>query len=383
MVQISAGNNDIVKGAYTNRLWESDKNKYSADSSNPKPSYYSTQCKPYGVANINSSFFNDNPHKLVLINNNDNNNCLPNKANVVHNENSLKSLFAKISDKKEFNINSGSCSNPYPQKGTCENSNGTKCYDDSDCEVSSGNINIDLGSCIGAKKGGCSHNANKSCTKDSDCPFDTTNGMTYKSVGGTWDIPESLPAGHNPPKVASVDINTCDENNKCEKLNENKITIGNKDNGNIVRDNRPYPAILKFFAWADTNHMPIRNITIDWLGNGTALNSIISYDVIAKNHKAICDNSSFGDSPNACVEKYFRFNHIYSCTKKSPAWNSSFCPHKIKNACCFKPKVYIKDNWDWCNSTDTKGIFMGEKKCQSNKTAAGTAYDGVIIIKSK
>jgi hypothetical protein len=172
------------------------------------------------------------------------------------------------------------------------------------------------------------------------------------------------------PKVASVKIDTCEETTKCEKGNEKKITINGRDSGDIIRS-KSFLANLSFFAWVDKDHMPIKEIVVDWgLPNGVATRKIL---VLSKNHrpKDECDNSEWGRTNESCVEEYFRFMYVYNCEgKNSPGWDPD------QQACVFTPKVYIKDNWDWC----TNGYYAGDSSCDTIPKAA-VSYGGKIIVK--
>jgi len=299
MVNLPAGASNIVKGAYTDRLW-------------PNSSYYSdydgvAACAPYGAASFNEILDN----RLVVPG--DGLSCNLTNAPIQNTSGLLGNLFALI------------------------NSNDYKTF--------------------------------------------TENTMLYDVVGPGWDLMDNASAIYA-PKVASVDINSCNEAGQCDKLSDNKLTIGTQDTGNIERS-QLYPASLRFFAWANSNHMPIRNLTIDWLGNGDRPELIGPYSVLAQNHLPVCNGLEFGTSPlsGACTDKYFQFVYTYRCEdSNSIGWNSSLCPAGVSNACCFKPKVYIKDNWDWCNVNETLGVYAGNQDCR-DVVSTGTAYDGVIIVR--
>ncbi|MDD5534297.1 MAG: hypothetical protein PHF10_00910 [Patescibacteria group bacterium] len=247
----------------------------------------------------------------------------------------------------------------------------------------------------------------------------------------------------NTPQVAAP---TCDElTNVCKMDSEgasNHITIGNvyKDGENITRV-QSYLAILKFYAWANENQMPIREISIDW---GDRAGEVNPYSVIAKNHKqaccegsgscanlgvackeginagkacnkdsdclkeyALCTNKkcqagvnqnqacdkpedcpiysecqnmvnlNFGNIPDACTNNYFQFTHIYQCAGEgSPGWNAFKC----SNTCCFKPRVYVQDNWGWCNNGKENVLKSSNGKC-NGLGIAGTPFGGLIIIR--
>ncbi|MFA6146467.1 MAG: hypothetical protein WC697_04050 [Patescibacteria group bacterium] len=173
-------------------------------------------------------------------------------------------------------------------------------------------------------------------------------GLDYTYIEGKMSL--NIPSDIKSPQITSV---YCTETGQCQNGSSNKITIGDVDNKDITRS-QSYLAVLKFYAWADKDQMPIRNITIDW-GDVIQPNP---YLVMAKNHKSVCcaDNltcDNFGDTPNACTNNYFQFNHIYSCASGGPGWNKFGC----SNACCFQPKVAITDNWGKTTNVSFQGLI--------------------------
>lgn len=188
-----------------------------------------------------------------------------------------------------------------------------------------------------------------------------------------WDLRYENTSANKAPKVASVNVSSCDENFNCAKLSDGKITINGKDNGDIVRS-QSLPVTLKFFAWADDNQMPIREVSVNWGLPGAVSTNL----VVAKNHmpKDKCskpgdDQEFWGKQPQACEEKYFQFTYTYTCEgENSPGWNPT------EKACVFQPMVYVKDNWSWC----TNGKYAGDSLCNNIQEAA-VFYDGEIIIK--
>ncbi|MCD6470983.1 hypothetical protein J7K86_00400, partial [bacterium] len=186
----------------------------------------------------------------------------------------------------------------------------------------------------------------------------SSDTLKYESGPNTVDKTQNYHQG--PPYVASV---TCDESGECNIKNLNKITIGKTDSGTISVK-APYTAVLKFYAWANKDQMPIREIAVDW-GDGT----IQQYSgLMAKNHKPKCCESNnscnnisagsnetvydsagdatpylnFGNVPDACTPKYFLLAHTYT----EPG--------------TYTPKVYIKDNWGWCNGNNA---YAGDNSC--------------------
>jgi len=206
------------------------------------------------------------------------------------------------------------------------------------------------------------------------------NMMDYNPVTtgnwAPWNITDIAASSADAPTISSIFGNL------------NAITIGEYDSG-VGPEMSPFVANLKFYAWADTNHMPIREISVDW-DDDTPVNF---YNVISKNHRSECceteiNCAKFGLTPQACVDKYFSFNHTYTCEgQDSPGWGEYIAiDSDCANMCCFKPKVYIKDNWGWCAGTP-KGVYVGwdvdnnAYNCKdSTNLNTGIPYNGVIKV---
>ena len=209
--------------------------------------------------------------------------------------------------------------------------------------------------------------------------YNLTTNDDWKS----WDLTYDAASPADVPKITSI-FGTL-----------NAVSIGEYDSG-VGPELSPYVANLKFYAWANTNHMPIREISIDW-DDDTPTNF---YNVISKNHRSSCDQPGCGDpidpldhscwefglTPEACVDKYFSFNHTYTCEgEESTGWEIySGCIDE----CCFQPKVYIKDNWGWC--AGVPGIYAGwnindgsPNRCSDETLGlnAGISYNGLIKVK--
>ncbi len=229
--------------------------------------------------------------------------------------------------------------------------------------------------------------------------FNTTTRQ-YSNGAQLWSPDDSQLSlsvtGHSAPKVASVKCTGGELSGEgsCSLGAIGKITINNEDTNNLTGSGSIYPAVLKFYAWADKNHMPIREVMVDW-DDGKPLSSG-SNTMLAKNHKPMCCSSNadclnlgisqndevyqrdgtsylnFGNVPNACTPTYFQFNHLYHC--EGPA------------QCSFKPTVYVKDNWGWCNG----GNHVGDDNCCEDSNSSdnkcdvrsnGTSFSGSILLK--
>lgn len=165
----------------------------------------------------------------------------------------------------------------------------------------------------------------------------------------------------------------------------------------------PAPVTALFYAYnPNGEQMPLREVLVDWDGNplpgvGYTSGSLGKY----KNRKHICaspkeckggaspgkvcsadadcvgsgatcvDNVAynFGDSSQACIqdapnsEGYFSFTKVFLCSGNETPCVSDEADGCYKadalgssgGACIFSPKVYVRDNWEWCPGSDGRG----------------------------
>ncbi|HLC70053.1 MAG TPA: hypothetical protein VJH75_03340 [Patescibacteria group bacterium] len=173
-----------------------------------------------------------------------------------------------------------------------------------------------------------------------------------------------------------------------------KFTINEKDAADVHTTGL---AVMRFYAFADNNQMPLVRIKVDWGDNtgsapysteGWFKNKKPTCDV-PNNHKfcngdvnlpckpsdddecpgtADCTSAStpsyvtlegikknrlyFGNSPEACQEGYFEFTHSYRCdTSVEPcsSGTDNNCYDPATQECRFTPRVQVMDNWSWCS----------------------------------
>ena len=217
-----------------------------------------------------------------------------------------------------------------------------------------------------------------------------------------------------PPQIYSLDTEKCafGATDGCTVGEANAITVNQRNGGEDVNgDNLADPlygknnltTVVKFFAFADHNRMPIKRVMVDW-GDGTAPTNEGKYGDY-KNHKPVCmlpsdttatnvrecSNDSqltcktnadcptggtcnvpafkFGNTSRACTPDYFEFTHNYSCTKENADIAFGTLDPGVREylqrdghtaettplVCTFTPKVQVLDNWGWCNGTCTGG----------------------------
>jgi hypothetical protein len=250
-----------------------------------------------------------------------------------------------------------------------------------------------------------------------DNPWDNTNNLSGDV--GQSAAPVIHPVGEN-----------CILGDKCLEINTDGITINNVWNHDVWIQNKSETVEMKFYAWADKNHMPLRRLWLDW-GDGTEKVEIS--EAYIRNYKgavnSTCDKikgkcvgygekncvsdsdcqfldqclpldqaKSFGSVVNlTCDNAFLDFTYSYKCSKDSPQYQA-VCPVAEKdkinfpNGCCvYKPKVQVKDNWGWCNGTcdGQYGCYDGKKNkgCIADKfnsdlsnNHANTSFKGNILV---
>ena len=179
-------------------------------------------------------------------------------------------------------------------------------------------------------------------------------------------------------------------------------------------DPKPLPSPVEvtaaLYAYnANGEQMPLREVRVDWLGDpDNSSGAAGKY----KNHKAICKKASdpgynFGDSPQACVDDagvgvgYFTFNRSLTCTAGGlglkPCGDPSLLLYQAcwdengagagVGACRFSPRVYVRDNWDWCFGGPTAATGAGRwgigtgGECNLISANAWLPFGGRIIVK--
>jgi hypothetical protein len=222
------------------------------------------------------------------------------------------------------------------------------------CEINKGGIAADIGEQqkIFAKAVGV--NLFDSATGAFDLPPDRSDS-SFK----VWSVPTTnVPA----PVITAA---TCDDSGctpaagATSQVSINNLSSGHVDGAGSLRAN------LKFYAVADSNHMPIRSVKVNW-GDGTdgvdpgIGNSYKNHDggSVTVNGVSVADcsnnNLSFTQTSNACDPKPFAYSHVYSCNEDTPAIYKSSAANDYPDIgvktgdtiCTFVPQVTIIDNWN-------------------------------------
>lgn len=255
-----------------------------------------------------------------------------------------------------------------------------------------------------------------------------------------------------PPQVYSLNLAKCAFGNTkgCTVAEANAITVnqrnGDEDvDGDTLVDplygKNNLTTVVKFFAFADHNRMPIKRVMVNWGDGSTPTNEGKYGDY--KNHKPVCMSSGdtnstdvrecsnapqltcntnadcpsggtcnvagfkFGNTSRACTPDYFEFTHNYSCTSETPgkvAFNTldlgvreylkrqgGHTEENTPEVCVFTPKVQVLDNWGWCNGSCSGGNGCYSKfkatensspidRCEAGLDAPWVNYKGKIIV---
>ncbi|MBI4256757.1 hypothetical protein HY626_01730 [Candidatus Uhrbacteria bacterium] len=217
--------------------------------------------------------------------------------------------------------------------------------------------------------------------------FDTDNFETSFS-DWIWDTRAS--AQDNPEDKAPtiVSIGEC-EGTLCYEGVKNKFSVNEVDSADIEGEGSKHVTVA-FYAYADSDQMPIRRVIVDWGDNmaGIGGNSnpwpfgsysgSIARNNFYKNYRGLnsvsdsqeCSNDpdEFGQSSNACSSSYIAFTHDYTCTTGRLAQLEGrecifdeedgrliYSPCVSGDFCVFQPRVHVMDNWGWCTGYCTAG----------------------------
>ena len=218
------------------------------------------------------------------------------------------------------------------------------------------------------------------------------------------------------PQVASVTDNCVGTN--CVEGETGTFSV-NGSAGRIWNAQRSFLANIEFYAFTDPNQYPLKNVIVDWgdgqeTGWGTLLsipNSLANVwgrgdevgsttdDNYYKAHRGlnasqqqICvppsGEEEWGKTSDSCQSGPFQFQHNYRCTPGMFNWlqvagrechyvtgtnilENSPCYEPGGDVCIFQPRVYVKDNWDYCTGVCTIGP-------NGNSTCQGSEYDPPI-----
>jgi F5/8 type C domain len=117
---------------------------------------------------------------------------------------------------------------------------------------------------------------------------------------------------------------------------------------------------LKFFAWADPDQLPLKNVKIYWGGAGSADYYDSGSNNFYKNRKDPCAPTGPSDTADNCDSSPFDYSHVYSCTPQTVNFAADrnypeigLLKSDTNNACKFTPRISVTDNWNQTTTTDS------------------------------
>ncbi len=242
-------------------------------------------------------------------------------------------------------------------------------------------------------------------------------GQKYEAL----DVTSTGPLASVVDYAASADPSTapmvfpvgpCNSGGKCLQLHSGNFSINGISEKNVIIESQPADAMATFYAAADSNHMQIRKVLVDW-GDGDTYYAPAGYyrnqlgpvnanecsaaDPAAPTKKTCFSTGanyrwkqkecstvddckyldlcgSADDAPSygyikdlTCDSAFFSYSHPYICVKDSEdkayvddklqkIWQAD-CDGNIDmqtaygGCCVYQPKIQVVDNWGWCNGT--------------------------------
>ncbi len=234
---------------------------------------------------------------------------------------------------------------------------------------------------------------------------------TYIADEDDYDATKDIAGGQS--KAPNIrPLGTCRDDGKCTEGATSGITIGDKSTAQdfVIGYGGLLQTTMRFYAWADKNHMPLKRIVVDW--HGAKDGSIPEYDAGYQNYyrnrrgltsdgKEQCvdeitagkydlrDKYGFGSIlDKSCDNAYFKFQMNYTCSgKTSPFWESTSCPLpefalRYGGCCVFKPRAKVVDGWDWCSrGTGEQSASQVNNGCTEEK--GWVDFAGKVIVAPK
>jgi len=219
-----------------------------------------------------------------------------------------------------------------------------------------------------------------------------TAGGSYDERGDLLDRRVENLAGSASPHIRPVNLANCaGRGDVCEEMAADGIAVNGSTQNRCYAGGSAVNVQLQYYAFADSDHMPIRRKIVDFGDGSQPVNQSGSY----KNHRGlesdgteICNpegNTDFGLSTDACDGRYYREQKTYTCSQAFAETLSEctpgnpFYPCKDVNGCCvFKPRVQVLDNWGVCNgscSGDPGGSMCFNSSEPPGYLEAATAAD--------
>lgn len=241
------------------------------------------------------------------------------------------------------------------------------------------------------------------------------------------------------PIVAALDDRECDQSGRCAEGRRGSISIDSKTgyevdsrgkyDGDILGENGSKGVAAKFYAWASSNQMPLTRIFVNW-GDGTTSGGTVG---MYMNHRGYHDHDNDPDTPkegcsveeqgfgglaSSCAEEYFIYNHDYSCggpgsvsyvycdgavdaqcfdgddpipceigTCRNADGDIVSCANGCWDrdanggfgACVYKPRVQLKDNWEYCTETSYR-CSEGDPWHENDGGDGWSEFKGKVVI---
>ncbi|MBU1029534.1 hypothetical protein KKE28_05020 [Patescibacteria group bacterium] len=169
---------------------------------------------------------------------------------------------------------------------------------------------------------------------------------------------------HQPPRIIPVNTTSTlcrDQGNTCPELGlVDGISVNGGQRDMCFGGGSQSNVEISYYAYADSDHLPIRRHIIDF-GDGTTpvqlAGSFKNTRGLTPDGSPICgsDNTDFGLTPDACDSNYMRFNKTYTCSESFAATlpkclaDTTYPCRDAVGCCVFKPRVQVMDNWGMCN----------------------------------
>lgn len=220
---------------------------------------------------------------------------------------------------------------------------------------------------------------------------DTT--VDYSNSGSDLfsDIPGVTSQDATPPVVYG--LGDCFSNG-CREATDNTITVNGVTGGTIVGVDGAVHVSVQFFAEANKNQLPIRNVFVNW-GDGHTSGSDSSNNYyknrrgldITDGDAVICGRGDvWGETSESCDPSYFTFTHDYTCTATDVGTGTDALPDcglgedetdgcKEVDTCYFVPRVYVKDNWGYCTGECGGANSPGGTSCYDNTGASSQPFN--------
>jgi hypothetical protein len=241
--------------------------------------------------------------------------------------------------------------------------------------------------------------------------FEAASGQTYTKVGTAttpaWDHRKDFNTPDVAPQVRGVDIFNCLADGGCLERAQPGITINSTSTGSVEGEGGRLKATIRYYGYANKDHMPIRRLMIDFDGNGhtaAGQSKVIATSGFYRNHRGVKEvqgkltpicgatETEWGKTPQSCDTFFFEQTKTYLCSnallEQLPLCGTAGYPCRRADTCVYKPKVQIMDNWAMCNGNCGGEACMNTKLgvddiagCDKLNPNAWTPFAGEVIVR--